>query len=220
MTRSEEALQRRAKKRNLSVEDMKQVEASSFLKKNKVESKIETLKPVTSSPATPTRAATTTITTDRWVCTACNNNNLSRISTTQCNRCQRLRSEVPAPPRVPNENSIIDESVNKLKPKEISEKPPVKEQPIKKKKKDPKPEKLPPVWDCPPATQALIDENMKLRKLYEDEETRTQLSPEDLERARILVQRSERKKQKKEKRSSKPRRNPAARAPVQRRKGA
>jgi hypothetical protein len=211
MTRSEEALQRRAKKRNLSVENMKQVEASSWNKKPKIESTIQPSIPTPQPPSSaairkPVIVALNVTTSDRWICNACNNNNLSRISATQCNRCQRLRSEsVPnsqesVAPQTRSESSSQSVRETEIKKTTRTDKTPVKEQ-IARKKIDPKKDKLPAVWSCPPATQSLIDENMKLRKLYEDSETRSQLSPEELERARILVERSERKKQKKEKRS-------------------
>lgn len=223
MTRSEKALQRRAEKRNLSVDDMKEIEASSFHKKKRIEvNKLQNNQTIT-IPSTAIRKKEQSFVPkesnkknmpiaisgeiqqpqksggDRWVCNACNNSNLCRISTTHCNRCQRLRSEVIQQEKKPQESEVTvmtsDEKKNSLEKKsqeivQISKS-------VKPKKKREKKKKTESVWACPPATQERIEENMKLRTLYENPETRDQLSPEERERARVLVERSERKKNKK-----------------------
>jgi hypothetical protein len=219
MTRSEEALARRAKKRNLSVDDMKEIEASSFNKKKKIEPILqpksiptktiptpskqkqqqppamkEILKKVSPAPSVSSGGLQPKSGSDRWICSACNNSNLARISTTHCNRCQRERSEVVQEKKTP----VSVESTKTIPFNEnSSETAKVSKSAKQKKKKDAKKKKTESAWTCPPATQEKIDENMKLRTLYEDPETRHQLSPEELERARVLVERSERKKNKK-----------------------
>ena len=222
MTRSEKALQRRAEKRNLSVEDMKEIEASSFNKKKRIE--VNSLQQNNQTIAIP---STTVIkrkeqslvskesnkkgmpiaisgeiqqkSGDRWICNACNNSNLCRISTTHCNRCQRLRSEVIQQEKKSLESEVrvltSSEKKNSLE-KNSQEIVPISKS-VKPKKKREKKKKTESIWACPPATQERIEENMKLRTLYESPETRDQLSPEERERARVLVERSERKKNKK-----------------------
>jgi hypothetical protein len=212
MTRSEEALQRRAKKRNLSVEDMKEIEASSFNKKKKTETTTTTISippkqkqpsvtkeiikkstPVAVSGGSQQKSG------DRWVCGACNNSNLCRISTTHCNRCQRLRSEVVTQEKktLVSVESVVVPSNEKNSSEKKSQETVTISKSTKPKKKKEKKKKTESAWTCPPATQEKIEENMKLRTLYENPETRDQLSPEELERARVLVERSERKKNKK-----------------------
>lgn len=189
MTRSQEALERRAKKRNLTIENMKEIEASSWNKKQKLEMINEVIN--TKSLKTTTDQTVKSNISDRWICTACNNSNLCRISTIHCNRCQRLRADVD--PHVNNTNQMEEKTTEKIKPKHLGG----KKSSDKKSKKDKKNKNLQSSWTCSPATQEQIDENMRLRKLYENLESRVQLSSEELERARILVERSERKKMKK-----------------------
>lgn len=189
MTRSEEALARRAKKRNLSLDEMKEKEASNFQKKQKFEEERPTIIQNISAPSTSVPQAS-----GRWLCSACNNSNLCKISTIHCNRCQRLRSEVDAQR---SQGSQVESGSTKRMNSQDEIGNGMKKKELKKQKDFGKKKKTPSSWLCPPVTQDKIEENMKLRRLYENPETRNQLSPEDSERARILVERSERKKKKK-----------------------
>lgn len=233
MTRSAEALKRRAEKRNISLEDMKQVESERIFKKSKGESEKEKVigekqkgkttktpppskkhrpektpsslpssAPVSVAPPPSVPKESQKPPTERWICSACNNSNLIRFSQTVCNRCQRLRSEVEKKveesPQNQVETPMVPVTVENEKVNQVSEDKETPKKLKKNKHSKPREDKPAPVWTCGVASQEKIDENMRLRNLYNNLETRSQLTEEELERAKILVERSERKKQKKE----------------------
>ncbi len=230
MTRSAEALKRRAEKRNLSLKDMKDIEANK-LKKMKRERERDTDKeekekkenktkqttnpspkkkqrvekthsppPTISTTQIPVKSIQLTPVTEskssgeRWICSACNNSNLTRYSQTVCNRCQRLRSEVEK--QIENTTTYEEKQEIESSPAAVVSANKPKSQ--KKRRRSNSKEIPAPIWTCGIASQEKLDENMRLRNLYNNLETRDQLTPEELERAKILVDRSERKKQKKQ----------------------
>lgn len=200
MTRSQEALERRAQKRNLSLDEMKDIDSSSIQKKYKMntprnEDRIENSD--IKKKKDHKEISNKSMNNDRWVCSVCHNSNLCKISTLHCNRCQRLRSEVD--PHANQIEKVVEESQSTKvqKSTKVQTRTSTTQKPQEKRKNKMKNKNEQSVWLCPPPTQEKIEENMRLRKLYEDPDSRSQLSSEELERARILVERSERKKQKK-----------------------
>lgn len=135
----------------------------------------------TTTTATTTVTATVTPTAKKihatppvWTCVKCKNRNLISLSLTACNRCQRSREEVDS--AVDNIKDKIDTAIEKNKASNN--------------------------WDASVADKALIERNMKLREDYLNPDICKTLSEEDKQRAEVLIERSKRKLEKKEKRNA------------------
>jgi hypothetical protein len=107
-----------------------------------------------------------------WTCVKCKNKNLLSLNLSACNRCQRARVAVDA-----SAENNTDKKASAEEKKSNS-------------------------WDTTVVDRALIDKNMKLREAFLNPETCEALSEEDRRRAEVLVERSKRKQEKKEKRNA------------------
>jgi hypothetical protein len=182
MARSEEALQRRAEKRERSVEDQKQAE-------------VQDMKRPKDSPMDETGA---------WKCPQCNNHNFASRRVCNSKTCnQRRPSHIPAPPRrdqpgpswrcscgrknYESREICFNNYCGRPKPEDIkkTKKPPRHDESTSKKV----------VW-ANQADGASLSKNQDLRKRYL-ETNGEGMEPEDVERAKILIARDERKSQKK-----------------------
>ena len=109
-----------------------------------------------------------------WTCVKCKNKNLISLTLSACNRCQRPRADVDTARTTGKKNS---------QPPSVDD----KEQNS---------------WVTAVADKDLIKRNMQLREDYMNPETCKTLSEEDKQRAEVLIQRSQRKVEKKEKRNA------------------
>jgi hypothetical protein len=149
-------------------------------------------KPASSSSATPKPQATSSST--HWMCSMCKNRNITALAPTNCNRCQRDRSEVA---EVASAVASADSSLPAKSPSTSEARKPVRE-------KTPSmlaAQKLVAesrAWSIKAPSQADLLKNDALREAYNDEEKIKELSEEDKARAEILIARSKRKKEKKQ----------------------
>lgn len=197
MTRSKEALVRRAAKRGLPVPALvRQSESTDMPQATK---KIKTEHKTVDIHKNKTAA---TIDNKLWFCSKCKNRNLSALSAIRCNRCQRDRSEVEeyantadiaAPivsPTVLSSKEQSDQGIAQV-PIHLAKKiKPISEKTSEKIENR--------AWAISAPSAADLEKNQYLREAYVDLEKRSALSVEDLERAQLLVARSERKKEKKQ----------------------
>jgi hypothetical protein len=199
MTRSADALRRRAEKRQLSVDEMKALEMSRVIKKPRTKNSENTVDDIPKKQK---------ISAENWKCSKCNNNNFA--TSILCNRCQRPKDEVVAvdqpgagnaltPPTSVATQSVlktehkvertshVPQMVTKKKSAK-SPKSPIDGETVKKSK-----------WlGVEQATEIDILQGQLLRDAYNDETKRSFLTAEELERAQVLIARSQRKKEKKE----------------------
>ena len=179
MTRSADALRRRAEKRNLTVDEMKVVEMSRSSKRSKV-----------SDGPDKTKSD------DRWKCGKCNNRNF--MTSELCNRCQRPRNEVDEGVTTVSQSSTPQSSECKKKSEPVPDSVPKKPADSTKRiKKDNIPKES--HWNVEQASAESVLEAQRLRDMYMDPQQRLLLSKDMCDRAEILIARSQRKKEKKKK---------------------
>lgn len=199
MTRSREALARRAEKRGLPIPAMVRAESGSAGKDGSGPPG-KKAKTVPSEDKTPSKPVTKVIApipvvaaVDNrfWMCLKCKNRNLTALSPKCCNRCQRDRSEVETAVSVAEEVVQCDQ-------KRID--PPVLPKTEKAVKKNPKTleKKEGRAWAVGAPSSEDLQRNRELREAYLDAEKRKDLSVEDLARAELLLARSARKKERKQ----------------------
>jgi hypothetical protein len=181
MTRSIASLERRAAKRNLSVKEMKVIEVSRT-KKPKIQESTVSLKPDNEPEG------------ERWICDVCNNSNLTKRSKDLCNRCQRPRPILipQCPPVKTSEKTRVQPNSTNIKLSSRS--PALQRQSLTQNTSQ---------WKIEKPSEDQLLRNQNLRERYLDEELRKDLSETDIQRAKILIERSERKKLKKVHRKSK-----------------
>lgn len=180
MARSEEAMKRRAEKRERSVDDQKEVEVRDMKRPKDI-------------PENEVGA---------WKCPQCNNHNFASRRVCNSKTCRQMRpSHVPAPTRKfkpgpswrcscgrkngEREEFCFNNYCGRPKPEIIPKKPRRHDESTSKKED----------W-ANQADGATLSKNQDLRKQYL--ETKGEgMEPEDVERAKILIARDERKSQKK-----------------------
>ena len=187
MTRSKEALIRRAEKRGLPVPEFIRsgTTANGRSRNMRPEKKLKT--------EISTEQSISQQSPSKWVCSKCNNKNLVSLALNQCNRCQRPRAEVDESYASATSKRKVDESntastASKKKQEEVEKKRNIPAAKDRAKKLG---------WDIIPATQEEIRRNQALREAFCDEELRKNLSESELARAEVLIARSKRKKIKK-----------------------
>jgi hypothetical protein len=139
----------------------------------------KTTSDITANKSTPAKPSP-----EVWTCVKCKNKNLLSLSLSACNRCQRPRAVVdsttPSVMKRKRGNTDDDDLSNDDEEDGSNRNS----------------------WDTSVADKDLIANNMKLREDYLDPEVRKTMSEDDKARAVVLIERSKRKAEKKEKRNA------------------